>query len=231
MAATAARAFARTVALMRLFFGVPIPPTASAMLAALCARLQTQRGWHWVAERNWHITLAFLGETDGNDVSALSELGENVAAEHSVCNITLAQLQWWPSLNKPRLLAAVSETPGPLAPIRKALANGLREIGINFDSKPLRPHVTLMRLERGTALQYFELPSGSVDVDIESIALYRSERMHGETHYRPLWQKDLKSNPPRSLLVRGEVFSPSPDKGRAGEGFCKTKNGADDNRK
>lgn len=174
---------------MRLFFGVPIQPAANAMLAALCARLQTQRGWHWVAERDWHITLAFLGETDGNYVSALCELGENVTAGHSVCNIMLEQLQWWPSLNKPRLLAAVSETPGPLAPIRKVLINGLREISISFDGKPLRPHVTLMRLERGTALQYFELPKGSVD--IESIALYRSERMHGETHYRPLWQREL----------------------------------------
>lgn len=180
------------MALLRLFFGVPILPAACAAFEALRARLQTQRGWHWVDERNWHITLAFLGETDGNYVSPLCELGETVAREHAACNIALEQLQWWPSLSKPRLLAVMTENPSPLAPIRKALAQGLRDIGVSFESKPLRPHVTLMRLERGTKLQSLDLPAASIDVDIASLVLYRSERVHGETHYRPLWQRELK---------------------------------------
>jgi 2'-5' RNA ligase len=179
---------------MRLFFGVPLLPEASAQLELWCARLQTQRGWHWVDERNWHITLAFLGETDGNAVNALCELGENIAANHATCKITLEQLQWWPSLSKPRLLAAVAEAPGALMPIRKMLVRGLRELGINFDGKPLRPHVTLMRLERGVFPLSFDLPAGSVDIDIDAIALYSSERARGETYYRPLWQREL--NPP-----------------------------------
>lgn len=204
MVANAARALARFVALnrraMRLFFGVPIMPAASKQLAALCARFPAQRGWQWVAERNWHITLAFLGgkegETDGNAVNALCDLGETVAANHMVCKITLEQLQWWPSVSKPRLLACASETPGALAPIRKQLAQGLRDLGIDFDGKPLRPHVTLMRLERGVLPLFYDLPASSVDVDIESIALYSSERVRGETYYRPIWQRDLKSRPP-----------------------------------
>ncbi len=184
------------MALMRLFFGVPIPREASARLEALCARLQTQRGWHWVSERNWHITLTFMGEIEGNYVNALCELGENVAAQHTQCKITLEQLQWWPSPSKPRLLAAVSETPGALAPIHKMLAQGLRELGVDFDGKPLRPHVTLMRLERGVLPMSFDLPAGSVDVDIEALALYSSERIRGDAYYRPLWQRELQNPPP-----------------------------------
>lgn len=189
---------------MRLFFGVPIPPEASVVLEALCARLQTQRGWHWVSERNWHITLAFLGETEGNSVEPLCELGENVAANHTICKITLEQLQWWPSLSKPRLLAAVSEAPGALAPIRKMLAQGLRDLGVDFDGKPLRPHVTLLRLERGVTPACFDLPAGSVEVDIETLALYSSERVRGDAYYRQLWQRQFHT-PPRSPLLRGEA--------------------------
>lgn len=181
---------------MRLFFGVPISSAASAKLEALCARLQTQRGWQWVAERNWHITLAFMGDIDGNYLNALCELGESVVANQCACNITLEQLQWWPSLSKPRLLAAVSETPGALAPLRKMLVQGLRDLGIDFDGKPLRPHVTLMRLERGVLPMSFDLPAGGVDVDIDALALYSSERIRGETNYRPLWQRELPSSPP-----------------------------------
>lgn len=179
---------------MRLFFGVPIPPVASERLAALCGRVPEERGFEWVDERNWHITLAFLGATDGSDVNALCDLGEQVAANHSVCNILLEQLQWWPSVSRPRLLACVAEAPGALAPIRKQLVQGLRELGVDFDGKPLRPHVTLMRLQRGAVPVSLALPAGSVEVDIEAIALYRSERVRGKTHYRPIWQREL--NPP-----------------------------------
>lgn len=181
---------------MRLFFGVPLSPAASMQLEALCARLQTQRGWNWVDERNWHITLTFMGEVDGNSVNALCDLGETVATDHQACKIVLEQLQWWPSPSKPRLLASVSEAPGSLAPIRKQLAQGLRERGIDFDGKPLRPHVTLMRLERGVLPISFDLPVGSVDVDIEAIALYSSERNRGETYYRPIWTRELQIPPP-----------------------------------
>lgn len=181
---------------MRLFFAVPIPPDNGVALSTLCSRLQTQRGWHWVDERNWHITLAFLGETDGKDVSALSELGEQVAANHPSSTLTLDSLQWWPTPSRPRLLAAVAENAGALPPLRKELASGLRDLGINFDGKPLRPHVTLMRLERGIEVLDLSLPSCSIHIDIETLVLYRSERDHGETRYRPMWQRDLNSPAP-----------------------------------
>lgn len=186
---------------MRLFFGVPITRSAHEQLAALCERFPAQSGWQWVAERNWHITLAFLGgregEVDGNAVNALCDLGEEVAANNFACKITLEQLQWWPSVSKPRLLASMSETPGALAPIRKQLAQGLRDLGIDFDGKPLRPHVTLMRLERGVLPVSYELPASSVNVDIESIALFSSERNRGETYYRPIWERELQTPPPK----------------------------------
>lgn len=186
---------------MRLFFGVPINPAASKQLAALIAQFPVQPGWQWVAERNWHITLAFLGgregETDGNHVNALCDLGEDIAATHQACKITLEQLQWWPSVSKPRLLASVSELPGALNPIRKQLVRGLRERGIDYDGKPLRPHVTLMRLERDVLPLSYDLPVGSVEVDVEAIALYSSERNRGETYYRPIWERELQRPPPR----------------------------------
>lgn len=182
---------------MRLFFGIPIEQPAAIQLAELCSRVPEQRGFNWVDERNWHITLTFMGEVDGNAVNALCDLGEQVAANHQACKITLEQLQWWPSVSKSRLLACVSETSGALAPIRKQLAQGLRDLGIDFDGKPLRPHVTLMRLERGVLPMSYDLPAGSVEVDVESIALFSSERSRGETFYRPIWQCDLVQPPPR----------------------------------
>ena len=57
---------------------------------------------------NWHITLNFLGDIEGKWVNPLVELGERVAHESVAGELTLDSLQWWPSSERPRLLAAVA---------------------------------------------------------------------------------------------------------------------------
>jgi 2'-5' RNA ligase len=89
------------------------------------------------------------------------------------------------------LLAAVGEINPAVADMRKSLTSGLREIGVAYDGKPLRPHVTLMRLARGALVHDLTVPPCAVDVAVESLALYRSERERGVTHYRPLWQHEI----------------------------------------
>jgi len=183
---------------MRLFFAVPMPAAATLEFGKLCARLPHPKDWLWLDERDWHITLAFLGDTDGAKLLALCELGERVVmdsvADHSTAvssRLNLTSLQWWPDISRPRLLAAVGEAIEPLRAMRKALTAGLREIGVAYDGKPLRPHVTLMRLARGALVHDLAVPPCAIEVGVESLALYRSERESGATHYRPLWQREL----------------------------------------
>jgi RNA 2',3'-cyclic 3'-phosphodiesterase len=183
------------VALMRLFFAVPVPVAATLELEKLRARLPHPADWLWLDARDWHITLAFLGDTDGAKLPALCELGERVVdeahVEFSLSKLALDSLQWWPDISRPRLLAAVGAALEPLLGMRKSLLAGLREIGVAYDGKPLRPHITLMRLARGAVVHDLTVPPCAVDVTVESLALYRSERERGVTHYRPLWQKEL----------------------------------------
>lgn len=191
---------------MRLFFGVPLPHETTDALESVLATVPKQRGWKPVASRNWHITLSFLGDTDGQCLNPLVELGEQAAAEHAATAVTLDSLQWWPSESRPRLLAAVASISTPLQPLRKQLNRGLRDLGIAFDGKPLRAHVTLLRLERGIHVDDLRLPPCSVDVAIENLALYVSETVRGDSSssergrnekaYRPLWQQSLQLPPP-----------------------------------
>ena len=179
------------MAVMRLFFAIPVAGDAARTLESRRMLLPTPRGGHWLAQRDWHVTVSFLGEVAGNLVPALCEVGERAAAEGAQCSVRLDDFEWWPSASRPRLLAATGTAPRALLDLRNALHSGLRELGVNYDGKPLRPHVTLLRLERNaTTADTAPVPCG-IDVDVESLALYRSERERGATRYRPLWQMEL----------------------------------------
>lgn len=188
------------MALMRLFFGVPLTAAATLQLEAVMARMGLQhglqRGWRLLAASNWHITLSFLGDTDGLRLPALIDLGERIAADNDATSVTLDGLHWWPSADRPRLLAAVANDSAPLMPLRKQLNAGLRELGIAFDSKPLRAHVTLLRLERGIAVEDLSVPACTVSVATDELALYVSEKAGREKRYRPLWLQALQAPPP-----------------------------------
>lgn len=176
---------------MRLFFAAPIEPRAALALEALCDEMPSAHGWIWLAQRDWHITISFLGETDGVVLPSLCDLGERVAADAVASAVVLNSLQWWPHADRPRLLAAVGEINPALADIRKSLNAGLRELGVNFDAKPMRPHVTLMRLQRGALVHDWALPPCDIRVAIDELALYRSVREGGVTHYRSLWSREI----------------------------------------
>jgi 2'-5' RNA ligase len=187
--------------MMRLFFGVPLTPAATAALESVMARVPLRRGWRPLASHNWHITLSFLGDTDGRHLPALIDLGERVAHEHLSMRVTLDGLQWWPGESRPRLLAAVASDSAPLLALSRDLKAGLRELGVNFDSKPLRAHVTLLRLERGVLVDDPGVPPCNVGIDCDEIALFVSEsatsaRGAREKRYRPLWRQMLESPPP-----------------------------------
>jgi len=179
------------MAVMRLFFAIPVAAAGAAGIEKLRLRIAAPQGSHWLEPRDWHITLAFLGEIDGAMLPALCELGEHAAAAAMQSSLRLNQLHWWPGEQRPRLLVAAGEATHALAGLRKLLTAGLRELGVNYDGKPLRPHVTLLRLERAAVVLDLSLPECAVDVEVESLALYRSERDRGVTHYRPVWQREL----------------------------------------
>jgi len=185
--------------MMRLFFGVPLTPAATAQLEAVMARLPLRRGWRPLAAHNWHITLSFLGDTDGRHLNALIELGERVAHEHLATAVTLDSLQWWPNEQRPRLLTAVAADSSPLLPISRQLNAGLREIGVNFDSKPLRAHVTLLRLERGIVVEDLGVPPCKLAIECDELALFVSEKADREKRYRPVWRQMLESPPPYGI--------------------------------
>jgi len=128
----------------RLFFALwPDPPIQKAMS-------QTLRGLHHikgrpVPRRNYHITLAFLGNVEAEQLSCLCERASEVACPSiSLSFDTLGHFRrsgiFW---------LGCSETPDSLIRLHHDLGQALLPCGFQPESRRFQPHVTLYRRFQG----------------------------------------------------------------------------------
>ncbi len=85
----------------RLFVGVFLPDEWRESLALVCDAIRdAEPAWRdakWVPEENLHVTLAFLGDVEEHDVSALCDRLSAVAARHAALSLPLDAVQARPS--------------------------------------------------------------------------------------------------------------------------------------
>ncbi len=94
-----------------------------------------------VAAENLHITLAFLGASDGRQRACAERAAGQVRA--APFTLVLERVGYWP---RPRVFWVGSEqTPAPLSALVGALQQGLAECGFSLDERPFQPHITVLR--------------------------------------------------------------------------------------
>ncbi len=128
---------------MRLFFALWPDAATRARIAASAAALQLDEGARRISPENFHVTLAFIGETASASLAAVREAGRRVRAYRGT--LRFEGFEYW---RGPRVVAAVAG--GVDAVAQESLA-GIVELGmqlrrdLSLESEPLRPHVTLAR--------------------------------------------------------------------------------------
>jgi len=130
----------------RLFVAVPLPEEIKDQLEALCIGLRDAR---WPRDRQFHVTLRFLGEVEPHRARALEEVLHGVRAEPF--ELALSGLGHFPPRGKPKVLWAGVAPLEPLADLHRAVGRALRHAGVGPDERKFAAHVTLARLN-GTPL-------------------------------------------------------------------------------
>jgi len=147
----------------RLFVAVDIPPPVREELANLCHGVV---GARWVDMSQIHLTLEFIGETDGTTAELLTDGLETIEAEPFP--LALKGTGYFPPRGHARVLwAGATESPALLSLQRQVRAVA-RECGIAGDGRKFSPHITLAR---------FRVPAPLHDIGpfIASHGLYRSD--------------------------------------------------------
>ena len=170
---------------MRLFIAALFPEETEFKLRNLREMLRSSSSsGSFVPDSNLHLTLAFLGECDGNGKKRAEEAIERLSP-FSV-PVTIDRLGYFRRDDGRLWFAEIMEN-GKLTALHDELVSELRALDLPFDSKRFRPHITLGRRVIGD-MKPIAVPA--IRSEIVSVDLMLSERINGRMVYTSLLSKE-----------------------------------------
>ncbi|HMQ31638.1 MAG TPA: RNA 2',3'-cyclic phosphodiesterase [Chloroflexaceae bacterium] len=101
-----------------------------------------------VGPEGMHLTLQFLGETDGALVGPL--VAGLAGLPTTACRLSLAGLGAFPTARQPQVIwAGVGGDTEALAALRREVAAATGALGLADEARQFRPHLTLGRVRQG----------------------------------------------------------------------------------
>jgi RNA 2',3'-cyclic 3'-phosphodiesterase len=166
---------------VRLFIAIPVPAEVAARAAEILpTALPALRR---VKPENLHVTLAFLGQTPDDRLGDVTEAAREAATPISPFTLVLDRAGRFPERGKPRVVwLGIANGAPSVVELGQRVYAALRSRGLNFDDRPLAPHLTLARVAEdattaeaktvGAGLE--GLPIGSLRFDVADIAVVQS---------------------------------------------------------
>ena len=172
---------------MRLFVAIAFPEAVKDGLeAGICALRKQGVCASWSRRENLHLTLEFLGELD-SPKPVITAMEQVQAAPFS--------LEFAPSGRFRRREGDIFwlgiRPNGALMELQKQLHSALKAQGLELESRPYRPHLTLARRLRDHGESVFPEPLPPA-VQVSEFLLMRSERTPKGMRYTPLYRKKLE---------------------------------------
>ncbi|MGH8884952.1 MAG: RNA 2',3'-cyclic phosphodiesterase [Egibacteraceae bacterium] len=129
---------------MRLFVAVAVPPAVREAVAAAAAPLRGMSAdLRWTDPAGWHLTVAFLGQTDPGALDALSGALAEVTAGFGVFDVRLRPAAGRGARSS--VLWVELEPCKPLQAVAAAVNVVARGLGLKAEDQAFRPHLTLAR--------------------------------------------------------------------------------------
>ncbi|HEY9871394.1 MAG TPA: RNA 2',3'-cyclic phosphodiesterase [Candidatus Obscuribacterales bacterium] len=106
----------------------------------------------WVKPAKLHMTWLFLGSVNPELISQIRARLGGIAAEHRSMAVAYDRLEFWPDARRPRqLVMTPAAVPEPVGPLAASVRSQLKEFTAKPDERAFRPHLTLLRFDRGSS--------------------------------------------------------------------------------
>lgn len=179
---------------IRCFLGMDLADDAAQVIAARLTPCLTMDGQpvealRPVPRRNWHLTLAFLGN---RPLDWLAALQTQWAPRQTPATLTAqgVQIRCFPDA-KGRVLALVLEADPGLLELKRQVDQLLCQQGFSPEIRPWRPHVTLGRFDHSPRHKILPTVDCPVALEFSAIRLFQSLLSEQGAEYRPLWSWPL----------------------------------------
>jgi 2'-5' RNA ligase len=125
----------------RLFFALWPDSAVRAVLQASCQAVTVSCGGRPVPSRNYHLTLAFLGQVDSADLAGIRAAAAQV--HMPALTLVLDRVGYFPG---PRILwVGPTEVPPALTGLVADLWQALASVGLRPPARAFNPHLSLCR--------------------------------------------------------------------------------------
>lgn len=134
---------------MRLFVALDLPERVRQALADLIANLKPKsksRGARWTQPENLHITLKFIGHVGNEKLSPIQSALSWIRAAQPV-ELHFHGMGFFPNEHHPRAFwCGIAGSPN-LAELAADIDRALVPLGIEAETRPFTPHLTLARFK------------------------------------------------------------------------------------
>ncbi|MDX1583720.1 MAG: RNA 2',3'-cyclic phosphodiesterase [Thermoanaerobaculia bacterium] len=130
----------------RTFIGWPLPEAARLRIEASTAGLRRRLPRaSWTRPETYHLTFAFLGETEEETILQLGDKLVETFRTASPATASIGAAGFFPSDRRPRIGWLGLQYPEEVEHLASIVRRVLAEENVEFDEKPFRPHVTIVR--------------------------------------------------------------------------------------
>jgi RNA 2',3'-cyclic 3'-phosphodiesterase len=183
--------------MMRTFVALNLDAAARTRLHA---SLEPLRGRplpvRWLDEHALHLTLKFLGDTEGAAVAALGDALRDTARRHAPLTLELTGFGAFPSLRRASVLWVGVAPSEPLLALQAEVELALARLGWGREQKPFRPHITVGRVRSGARPPDVERAAAGYDyhdsVHVATIDLMRSHLGPAGARYEAVLREPLR---------------------------------------
>src|SRR5436305_3476300 len=135
--------------LTRTFIALEMNNVQQGQLAELIRQLALlMPGVRWVDPAGIHLTLAFLGELDDEQLADAIQVAELAASQCSAFSYRLSRLGIFGAPEQPRVIwMGINEPSGSLQRLQRTLSRELARRGFELDKRGFSPHLTLARVK------------------------------------------------------------------------------------
>lgn len=141
------------------FYAISIPRNIQLIIKQKCLEIEANYPFKdWVHERDYHITLAFLGSAPSEVLDEMNRLLVNDLKNISSFNLYLEGVQTFGLKERPRILWCDIHKEKQLHEIQAIVTQVCEKYGFPRDRRNFTPHITLAKKWQGEN-QFTHLPS------------------------------------------------------------------------